>query len=113
MAALPLHVFGLKPCMLGNPGEHPRPDLFIIMEGKDVVGPSGAREKAMGAILPFDTPAYGQQCRQNSSCSRAGPGSHVAAKEILTRIGPTSAWQEPEGLPHAGPAWLMPGAYAV
>jgi hypothetical protein len=57
VTALPLQIFGLKPCTLGNPGKHPRPDLFIIVDGKDVVGPSGASEDAMGSILPFDAPA--------------------------------------------------------
>jgi hypothetical protein len=60
VAALPLQVFGLKPCTPCDPGEHARTDLFIVVEGKDEVRPSGAREDAMGAILPFDVPAYAQ-----------------------------------------------------
>ena len=46
-AELLLQVFGLKPCTLGDPGEHARADLFIVVEGKDEVRPSGAREDAM------------------------------------------------------------------
>src|SRR5438034_9527636 len=38
----PLQVLGLKPCTLGNPGEHARTDLFRVVEGKDEGRPSGA-----------------------------------------------------------------------
>jgi hypothetical protein len=38
----PLQVLGLKPSMLGNPGEHAWTDLFRVVEGKDEVRPSGA-----------------------------------------------------------------------
>jgi hypothetical protein len=92
IAALPLQVCGLKPCALSNPGEHARTDLFSVVEGKDEVRPSGAREDAMGAILPFDAPVDAQECREDSSRSRAGPGTHAAAKEMLNRSGPAAAW---------------------
>jgi hypothetical protein len=58
MTALPLQVFGLKPWTLGDPDEHARTDLFSVVEGKDDIRPARAREDAMGAILPFDAPAY-------------------------------------------------------
>jgi hypothetical protein len=38
----PLQVLELKPCTLGNPGEHARTDLFRVVEGKDEGRPSGA-----------------------------------------------------------------------
>jgi hypothetical protein len=60
VAALPLQVFGLKPCPLGNSGEHARTNLFSVVEGKDDVRPAGAREDMMGAVLPFDAPADAQ-----------------------------------------------------
>jgi hypothetical protein len=45
MAAAPtLQVLGLKPCTLGDPGEHAQTDLFGVVEGKNEVRPSGARE---------------------------------------------------------------------
>ena len=91
MTAHALEVFGLKPCTLGDPGEHARTDLFGVVEGKDKVRPAGAREDAMGAILPFDAPADAQERREYSSRSRAGPGAHAAAKEMLNRSGPASA----------------------
>jgi hypothetical protein len=53
-----LQVLGLKPCTLCDPGEHARTDLFSVVEGKDEVRPSRAREDTVGAILPFDAPAH-------------------------------------------------------
>jgi hypothetical protein len=55
-----LQVLGLKPCTLGDPGEHARTDLFSVVEGEDDVRPSGAREDTMGPILPFHAPAHTQ-----------------------------------------------------
>jgi hypothetical protein len=57
MAALALQVFGLKPCPLGDSGEHARTALFSVVEGKDEVRPARARQDAMGSVLPFDAPA--------------------------------------------------------
>ena len=43
MVVVPLlQVLELKPCTLGNPGEHAWTDLFHVVEGKDEVRPSGA-----------------------------------------------------------------------
>jgi len=55
-----LQVLGVKPCTFCDPGEHARTDLFSVVEGKDEIRPSGAREDAMGPILPFDAPARAQ-----------------------------------------------------
>jgi Homeodomain-like domain-containing protein len=51
-----------------------------------------ASSRVMGAVLPFDAPADAQQCRQDASRSRAGPGIHAAAKAMLNRSGPALAW---------------------
>ena len=67
VVTLPLQIFGLKPCTLGDPGEHARTDLFGVVEGKDEVRPAEAREDAMGAILPSDAPADAQERRKDSS----------------------------------------------
>jgi hypothetical protein len=91
VAAPTLQVLGLKSCPLGDPGAQARTDLFGVMEGKDDVRPARAREDTMRPILPFDAPADAQKHRKDTSRSRAGPGPHAAAKEMLNRSGPSSA----------------------
>src|SRR5215813_384499 len=108
MAVAPMpHVLGLKPCMLGDAGEHARTDLFSVVEGKDEVGPSGAREDTMGPILPFDAPAHTQQSRKDSSRSRAGPGTLAATKEILNRSEPASPWSRRAATTRSPSAWTL------
>jgi hypothetical protein len=52
--------------MTGNSRKHPRPNVFAIMEGKYIVGPTIARKCFMGTGLPFNEPADTQQRGQNT-----------------------------------------------
>ena len=61
----------------------------------------------MGSILPFDAPARTQQRREYSSRSRAGPGTHAAAKEILNRSGPASACSRRSAMTRSASAWTF------
>jgi hypothetical protein len=48
-AAALLQVAWLKPSVLGDAREHPRPQLLAFPEGERVVGPTWATQDAMGA----------------------------------------------------------------
>src|SRR5919109_5236490 len=102
-----LQVLGLKSCTLGDAGEHARTDLFSVVEGKDEVRPSGARQDAMGSILPFNAPTDAQERREDSSRSRTGPGTHAAAKEMLNRSEPASAWSRRSAMMRSASAWTF------
>src|SRR5574341_1945468 len=56
-----LQVFRLQTGVLRNPGQHPWPDFFIVVERKDEIGPTRTFECPMRAGLPPDAPAYAQQ----------------------------------------------------
>jgi hypothetical protein len=105
-----LQVFGLKSCPLGNPGEHARTGLFSIVEGKDEVSPCGPRVDTRGATLPFDTLAHAQERCEHPSRSRAGAGTHAAAKAMLNRSGVASAWSRPSATMQRTSAWTFVSA---
>ena len=47
-------VLGLQPCALRDPGQHPGPDLFVVVEGEHEVSPTGAGKRSVGAGLTLD-----------------------------------------------------------
>lgn len=46
--------------------EHPGTNLFSIMKCKYKIRPTFTKKGLMGATLPFQLPAYGNQSRKNS-----------------------------------------------
>src|SRR5437773_1611247 len=74
-----------EPRSLRDACQHPRPDLFLIMERKHVVRPAGSLERAVGARLPLDRPADAQQCREDPGCASGRPVPHeVQATSLNT-----------------------------
>ena len=51
-----LQILGAQARPLGDPGQHPRPDLLVIMKAKHEVCPPVAGERAVGAGLTLDLP---------------------------------------------------------
>jgi len=42
-----LYIVWAQAGVLGDPGQHPRPDLRIVVECKHVIGPARSRQNAM------------------------------------------------------------------
>jgi hypothetical protein len=53
--------------MLGDPGQHARPNFFAIVKGEDKIGKLGMGEDAMGTAGPLEDPARFQQSFKNST----------------------------------------------
>ena len=56
-ARVPLEIFGRQSGALGDPGEHPGPDLFVIVKGKHETGPSRPGKGPVRTHLSFLGPA--------------------------------------------------------
>ena len=56
--------------MFGYPGQHPRADLFSLMNREDIIRPALTGKDTMGsAVLSFDCPADAEQGSEDMLCS--------------------------------------------
>ena len=77
------HVVGSQASTLRNPGEHSRPDLFVIVEGKHEVRPSLPRKRSVRARLTFERPPDPVEAGQDAAGFRRALGAHAARNDTL------------------------------
>jgi len=58
--APPLEVAGRQAGVPRDPREHPRSNLFVVVEAEHVVRPAGTSQRLVGAGLTFELPANPQ-----------------------------------------------------
>lgn len=56
-----LQIFGTKPGVLGNAGEHPWPNFFAIVKGEHRIRPFFPRKHFVRACLPLHHPSNSHQ----------------------------------------------------
>lgn len=75
----------------GNPGEHLRPDLFVVVKREGDIGPAVAAEGAVGSGLAFEVPAGLEESSQDVARLRRRPVTHAARKLTLSNSAGASA----------------------
>ena len=81
-----LEVFRLQAGYFGKASEHVRANFLTVMEGKDHIRPTGARQSAVrtgGFRGPLNLPANPLQSRQYTFGFAGGPATHAAANRIF------------------------------